>query len=176
LLELASALAWQGDSTLSTRHWVAAVQAEAFAGLGRFRECEHALDQAEQVIALGGQVHNGGWLRFDGSRLAEGRGTCYAALGRPDLAEAALLTALAGNLTARRRGVVHADLAMTGVQQRDMDQITEHASAALDIARDTGSGVVASKLAALQDALGSFLADSRARQLDEQITAVAGIH
>ena len=173
MLELASALARQGDGALSTRHWVASVQAEAFAGLGDVRACEQALGVAEEVTGLEGQIHNGGWLRFDGSRLAEGRGTCYAALGRPDLAEAALLAALAGNLAARRRGVVLADLAMTGVQQQDVERITAHASAALDIVRDTESGVVARKLATLQGVLGPFLGDSRARQLDEQITAVA---
>ena len=33
MLELAAALARRGDPALSTRHWVAAVQAETFAGL-----------------------------------------------------------------------------------------------------------------------------------------------
>jgi transcriptional regulator with XRE-family HTH domain len=174
MLDLATALARRGDSSLSTRHWVAAVQAEVFAGIGDRHACERALAMAEEVTGLSGDYHNGGWLRFDGSRLAEQRGACYTALGRPDLAEAALLAALDGNLTPRRRGVVLVDLAMTGVQRRDTGQITAYASAAVDIATTTKSGVVIRELAALRGALGPFLADSRIRLLGDRIAAIAG--
>ncbi|MFD1050388.1 hypothetical protein ACFQ1S_35105, partial [Kibdelosporangium lantanae] len=64
MLELASALARRGDPSLSTRYWVAAVQAETFAGLGDLDACQRALDTAEQVTQLTGPKHNGGWLRF----------------------------------------------------------------------------------------------------------------
>jgi transcriptional regulator with XRE-family HTH domain len=173
LLELASGLARRGDSALSTRHWVAVVQAHAFAGLGDMSACQAALDAAGQVSGLGGEMHNGGWLRFDGSRLAEERGACFTELERPDLAESALAAALAGKLSARRRAVVLTDLAVLGAQRRDPDQLAAHGSAALDIARQTGSGVIARKLAGLQAHLGPFLADRRVRELDQQITALA---
>src|SRR6266568_3711497 len=71
MLDVAASLARRGDPALSTRYWVAAVQAETFAGLGDLDRCQRALDTAEQVRELTGEVHNGGWLRFDGSRLAE---------------------------------------------------------------------------------------------------------
>jgi transcriptional regulator with XRE-family HTH domain len=173
MLELAAVLAGRGDRGLSTWHWVAAVQAEALAGLGDLRGCQRSLSAAEPVTGLGGQIHNGGWLRFDGSRLAEERGTCYVALGQPQLAETALLSALAGNLSARRRGVVLADLALAGVQRRDLDQTVAYAEGALAIASDTGSGVVARKLTSLQGALGSLASDARTRQLSRRIGAVA---
>ncbi len=173
LLEVAAGLAARGDHALSTRYWVAAVQAEAFAGFGDLHACEQALENSGQVTGMSGRIHTGGWLRFDGSRLAEERGTCYTALGRPDLAEAALLAALAGNLSARRRGGVHADLAMTAVQRRDLGQAAVYAGPALDIARDTGSGVVVRKLTGLQRSLAPFMRDTRARQFRDQITAVA---
>ncbi|HEY0688572.1 MAG TPA: helix-turn-helix domain-containing protein, partial [Kribbella sp.] len=102
MLDLAATLARRGDPALSTRHWVAAVQAQTFASLGDLDGCQQALETAAQVQGLPGPVHNGGWLRFDGSRLAEERGTCYLALGRADLAETALTDALSGNLTSRR--------------------------------------------------------------------------
>src|SRR5262249_9936529 len=54
LLELAACLARRGDGTLSTRHWIAAVQAEVYAGLGRLDSCQRALDAAEQVHQLSG--------------------------------------------------------------------------------------------------------------------------
>ncbi|WP_312877680.1 helix-turn-helix transcriptional regulator [Lentzea indica] len=94
MLELAAGLARRGDSDLSTRYWVAAVQAEAFAGLGDVAACQRALDTAEEVHDMTGTIHNGGWLRFDGSRLAEQRGSCYATLGQHHLAEAELTKAL----------------------------------------------------------------------------------
>jgi transcriptional regulator with XRE-family HTH domain len=125
LLELANAVAERGDPSLSTRHWVAAVQAEAYAGIGDSDACKRALDRAEEVHGLGAGMHNGGWLRFDGSRLAEERGTCFVRLGRLDLAESALTEALKMKLSMRRRGSVLTDLAILGTLRRDVDQIIE---------------------------------------------------
>jgi transcriptional regulator with XRE-family HTH domain len=90
MLELAARFARRGDGALSTRYWVSSVQAQAFAGLGKLAACQRALDAAEQVRELSGDASNGGWLRFDGSRLAEERGACYVQLRRSDLAENAL--------------------------------------------------------------------------------------
>lgn len=77
LLELAVGLAQRGDGSLATSHWVAAVRAQAFAGLRQPDLCSRALDFADGVRDLPGTAQNGGWLRFDGSRLAEERGACY---------------------------------------------------------------------------------------------------
>ncbi|MGH3621978.1 MAG: transcriptional regulator [Sciscionella sp.] len=176
ILELAADLARRGDPALSTRHWIAAVQAETFAGLGDLDTCQRALDTAAEVQHLQGPVHNGGWLRFDGSRLAEERGTCYVTLGRPDLAEAALTDALAGNLTARRKAGVLTDLAMIGVHRRDPDQIVNYASVVLATARQTGSGVVVRKLRGLQPHLAPLLANQQIQQLDAEINSLIGSH
>jgi hypothetical protein len=172
MLELAAALARRGDSRLSTRHWVAAVQAQAFAGIGVLDACREALDVAEQVTQIGSEVHNGGWLRFDGSRLAEERGTCYVQLGRPNLAEAPLIDAQTTNLSARRRGGVLTDLAMIGVHHSDTQEIAMHADAALEIAQETRSGVIARKLHRLQPRLTPFLSDKRVRRIHRQITTL----
>lgn len=95
ILGAAERLAQRGDGSLATRHWVAAVQAEAYAGMGDLASCERALDEAERVLELGPGSTNGGWLRFDGTRLAEERGARYVQLGRLDLAEETLKQALA---------------------------------------------------------------------------------
>jgi DNA-binding XRE family transcriptional regulator/tetratricopeptide (TPR) repeat protein len=174
LLELATGLAHQGDPALATRQWVAAVQAETFAGLGDLDACQRALDTAAEVQYLQGPVHNGGWLRFDGSRLAEERGTCYVNLGRYDLAEAALTDALAGDLTARRKAGVLTDLAMIGVHRRDPDQVTTYVDAALATARQTGSGVIARKLRGLQPHLAPLFTDQQIQRLDAEITELVG--
>jgi len=173
MLELAAGLARRGDATLSTRHWVAAVQAETFAGLGQLDPCRRALNTAEQVHQLTGPVHNGGWLRFDGSRLPEQRGTCYVALRRPDLAETALTTALGQHLSTRRRGSVLVDLALIGAQRRDLDMLVTHADAALDLARQTGSGVITRRLRGLQTQLVPMLGDTSVHRLHQRIATVA---
>ncbi|WP_327071475.1 transcriptional regulator [Kitasatospora sp. NBC_01302] len=172
ILSAASQVAERGDSQLSTRYWVAAVQAEAHAGLGDLDATKRALDGAEQVHNLSGQLHNGGWLRFDGSRLAEERGTCYLALGRPDLAEQALTTALSQQLSPRRRGAVLAELAALGAERRDLDQAGHYTHAALELASQTGSGYIGRKLEDVKSRLLPLMADGRASALHQQISAL----
>lgn len=171
MLDLAANLAKRGDSSLSTRHWVAAVRAETLAGLGDFDGCQRALDAAEEVRGMTGTVHNGGWLRFDGSRLHEERGTCYTTLRRPDLAENVLTEALTHNLTTRRRGAVLVDLAALGIQRGDRDQTLDYGRAAVELARSTGSGVIGQKLRGLQ--LVDLPSDDQVRALHNDITELA---
>lgn len=171
LLSAASRIAERGDPALSTRYWVAAVQAETYAALRNLRECQRALGRAEEVHALTGPIHNGGWLRFDGSRLAEERGTCYVALERTDLAHQALIEALAHPLSPRRRGAVLAELAVLGAQRGDLDQAAEHANNALALAGQTGSGYIGHKLDALTGALAPYAADRRVSELHHRIKA-----
>ncbi|WP_415950614.1 helix-turn-helix domain-containing protein [Streptomyces sp. KLOTTS4A1] len=173
LVELARHVARRGDTQLSTRHWVSAVQAEIFAAIGDLDSCKRALDEAEEVHSLAGPVHNGGWLRFDGSRLAEERGTCFTKLQRPDLAEDALGAALRQLPPAsRRRGAILADLALIGVQRRDVDQLMSYANEALNVARQRGSGWVGRKLLVLREELEPLKSDRRVRELSEQISAL----
>ncbi|MFI5560748.1 multiprotein-bridging factor 1 family protein [Amycolatopsis japonica] len=176
LLDLAATLASRGDTDLSTQHWVAAVQAETFAGLGDLDACQRALETAAEVQHLTGPVHNGGWLRFDGSRLAEERGTCFVTLGRLDLAEAALTDALNAALTTRRKAGVLTDLAMIGVHRADPEQVVAYADTVLATARKTGSGVVARKLRDLQPYLAPMLGDQNIQRLDVEITDLISGH
>jgi transcriptional regulator with XRE-family HTH domain len=170
LLEGAARVAQRGDSQLSTRYWVAAVQAEAHAGLGDFNACQRALDTTEQVQSLTGRVMPGGWLRFDGTRLAEERGTCYAALGRTDLASSALVEALKTTTSLRRRGSILTDLAMLGVQAKDLDQALDYGMQAAELADQTrSSGYVGRKLQGLRAELAPVLPDNRASQLSDRI-------
>ncbi|WP_326646019.1 hypothetical protein OG884_15320 [Streptosporangium sp. NBC_01755] len=174
MLDLATNLSRRGDSGLSTRHWVDVVRAEALAGLGDFDGCQRALDAAEHVRDLTGQIHNGGWLRFDGSRLHEERGACYTMLRRPDLAEVVLVDALTHNLSARRRAGVLVDLAALGVQRGEIDKTLEHGRAALELARRTGSGVIGQKLRGLQSHLAD-VTDNQVRSLNNDIAELATV-
>ncbi|MCX5402386.1 transposase [Streptomyces sp. NBC_00102] len=175
ILEVARRVALRGDSALSTRHWVAAVQAEAYAGLGDFDACERALDEALLVVDLGDGAHNGGWLRFDGSRLAEERGARYVQLGRLDLAETALKSALeSADLTQgqsfRRRGAVLVDLASIGARRHDAEQVAVYGTEALQLARQSGSGYVAHRLQALHADLTDLGRDRRVADLRAEIS------
>ena len=173
MLELAARLAQRGDESLSTRYWVSAVQAQAFAGLGKLAACQQALDAAEQVCTLSGDVSNGGWLRFDGARLAEERGACYVQLRRLDLAEEVLGDVLHQSLSARRRGSALTDLAMIAVQRGDVNQLVTYADLVLEISAQTGSGFISRKLQALQSHLAPLLGNSRVHQVNQQIMAVS---
>lgn len=174
----AAAGAKRGDSTLSTRYWVASVLAEAYAGLGDLTACERALDRAEEVMHLDGSAHNGGWLRFDGSRLAEERGARYVQLGRLDLAETSLTSALSnGALTQghsfRRRGVALADLAAVGAKRRDVEQVLRFGHEAVQLARESSSGYVARELQELRRVFGPLTRDARVAELGAEIDALS---
>ncbi|MFB7473474.1 transcriptional regulator [Kitasatospora sp. NPDC056184] len=172
ILAAASRIAERGDSQLSTRYWVAAVQAEVHAGLGDLDATKRALDDAERVHSLSGELHNGGWLRFDGSRLAEERGTCYLALGRPDLAEQALTAALSQQLSLRRRGAVLAELAALSAERRDLDKTSHYTRKALELVDQTGSGFISRKMQGVRNHLVPLMADGRASALHQQISAL----
>jgi tetratricopeptide (TPR) repeat protein len=176
LLDLALVIAARGDTHLSTRHWVSAVHAQALAGTGDVVACERALDAADQVRNLGPDAHNGGWLRFDGSRLKEDRGACYVQQRRPDLAEPVLIDVLRSNPAGRRRGVALVDLAIVGALNRDPLQIVAHAAAAIDNAHQTGSGVVIRKLESLRPYLDGYLSDRHVRHLDAEIAQLSMPH
>ncbi|MEU9054760.1 helix-turn-helix transcriptional regulator [Streptomyces sp. NPDC048384] len=176
-LTAAERVARRGDSSLSTRHWVASVQAEAYAGMGDDSACERALDEAEQVQHLADGSNNGGWLRFDGTRLSEERGARYVQLGRFDLAEQALQTALeqgplAEGHSFRRRGVVLTDLAAIGAKRRDPDHVFAFGREALQLAQETSSGYLARRLQGLRAEFGSLSADARVAELDAEISAL----
>jgi transcriptional regulator with XRE-family HTH domain len=169
MLDAAMRLAANGDSSLSTRQWVQSVRAQSLAHLGLTDECRRSLDAAESVHLLTNPVHNRGWLRFDGSRIAEERGSCYVALGRPDLAEPILADTLNHSLSVRRRGIVLTDLALIGVQRGDAHQAVHYGAAALDTERQSHSGVLKQRLQGLQEELRQFGDDQHVRHLSQEI-------
>ena len=169
LLDAAGRVAENGDGSLATRHWVAAVAAEAHAGTGHTAACQRALERAAELDKLGGPVGNGGWLRFDGSRLAEQRGSCFTRLHRPDLAEPALREALSLDLSDRRRGLVQADLAILAVRQGQIDEACSWGHATIDIADRGHSGVIKRRLTDLRARLAPFAGAAEVRQFTDRL-------
>ncbi|MYX14867.1 helix-turn-helix domain-containing protein [Streptomyces sp. SID8374] len=177
MLGAAERLAGRGDRNLSTRHWAASVQAEAYAALGDLDACEHAMERAEAVRDLSAESVNGGWLRFDGARLAEERGSRYVQLGRLDLAEEALERALAQMALApgqsyRRRGAVLTDMAAIGAKRRDADQVVAYGKEAIGLARASGSGYAARRLQVLCDEFGPLSRDRRVAELGAEFATL----
>lgn len=172
VLAPAARIASYGDSGLSTRHWVASVRAKALASLGRTDECLRALDIADQVAGMEPSASNGGWLRFDGSRLSEERGACLVTLGHATAAEPVLLDALATLKPGRRRGAVLADLVAVGAQLRDPERIATYSAEALLIATQTGSGYVVQRLAAARPWLEPLVGERTVAEVDKQIRAL----
>lgn len=169
LLSQAEQIAARGDTALVTRYWVAAVSAEAHAGAGNFAACQKALDLAEQVRSVQ-SAGNGGWLRFDGTRLPEQRGACFVNLKQPDLAWSALNEALGQHPTpTRRRGMVLNDLALTVLQQQDVEQACIYAHEIIDIARQSPSGMLKKRLVALRVQLKPFEETEAAKQFDQHL-------
>ncbi|MCX5611175.1 helix-turn-helix transcriptional regulator [Streptomyces sp. NBC_00047] len=178
ILAAAERVAVRGDRSLATRHWVASVQAETHAGLGDLEACERALAQAEKVQDLTTGSTNGGWLRFDGTRLAEERGARYVQLGRLDLAEETLKraleqTALASGHSYRRRGTVLTDLAAIGAKRHDPEQLLTYGQEALGLAQASASGYVARRLQALCDEFGPLSRDHRVAELGAEIATLS---
>jgi hypothetical protein len=172
MLEAATGIALRGDRSLSTWQWASCVRAQALAGLGDFTGCQRSLADAETVSGLSGLAQNGGWLRFDGSRLPEERGSCYAALGRPDLAVRFLGEALQEDLSGRRRGSVHTDLAAAGLLREDLDEFASHADAALRLAMETSSGYLVRRLRGLAQRSGVAATDRRVLDVVERVNAL----
>jgi hypothetical protein len=172
LLRLSANLARKGDSSLASGNWASAVLAQALAGVGDQAACERALERAEQVQGLA-RPGNGGWLRFDDSRLAEDRASCYVQQRRPDLAEPILLGLLKKHQSGRRRGLALVDLATISAQRPDALRLVSYGAAAVDHTRQTGSGVVLRKLQNLRPELTRFQRDPHVRNLASEIAHLA---
>ncbi|MFC9688549.1 hypothetical protein ACFTSF_08420 [Kribbella sp. NPDC056951] len=172
LLQHAAVVARSGDPQLATRHWVSSVQSQALAGLGDSQACLRAIDRAAGVRELTISQAPSGWLRFDGSRLAEEHGACLASLREAEAADVALTQALEQNLSLRRRGAVLTDLASTGVLLRDTERVIRYGEAALDVALESWSGVVRRKLLDFRQSLGQIPEGGSVHDLSRRIEAL----
>jgi hypothetical protein len=172
LLQQAQHLSHRGDTALVTRFWAAAVEAEAQAGAGNLSACQAALDHARGVVDVKGGT-NGGWLRFDGSRLPEQRGACFVRLHQPDLAEPVLQEALIQlSAPTRRRGMVLNDLALVSLQHREVEQVCTYANEVVEIAMLGSSGMLKKGLYVLRTQLEPFAKTEAVKRLDQHMAVL----
>jgi len=169
LIEEANRIVTRGDTALATRYWIAAVSAEAYAGDGNITACQRTLEFAAEVCDMRNGA-NGGWLRFDGTRLPELRGACFVHLNQPDLAIPALEEALAlQSILIRRRGMILNDLAHAHLLRRDIEQACTYAHEAVEIASQGSSSMLKKGLYALQMKLEPFAATDAVKQLKQHL-------
>jgi transcriptional regulator with XRE-family HTH domain len=166
-------LAEQGDSNLSTRYWVAAVEAEAESGVHNLTACQNALERANGVQELN-QVVSPAWTRFDGSRLPALHGACYVRLQEPGPAIPALREAL-GQFTklGRKRGMVLLDLAMAATLGRDAEQACTYLDEVATIVQQGSSGFLKEGIVKVRQQLIPFAGAADVSRLDQRLHLLA---
>lgn len=155
LLEHAEALAQRGDPALPTRYWAAATRAEVESGMGNLKTCQHAFEQARgvNVLAKTGPA----WIRFDESRLPALQGACYLRLEQPTLAEPILQQALRQSAkTKRRRAMILSDLALSALQQMDIEKACTYAGEIVTLAASSESGFLRNNISKIERQLTPF--------------------
>ena len=171
LLEQAELLAQRGDTTLPTRYWVAATYAEAEAGRGKLEACQHAFERAQGINGL--NALSPAWVRFDESRLPALQGACYVRLQRPDLAEPVLQQALQQSAkTNRRHAMILSDLALSALQQADVEKACTYTGKAIPLTTQSASGFLRNSLLKIQKQLAPFAAMAMVKELEQRMSVL----
>ncbi len=172
LLEHAEALAQRGDSALPTRYWTAATCAEAESGMGNLRACQSAFERAYGVSTLTGT--SPAWVRFDASRLPALQGASYVRLEQPDLAEPILQRALQQSArTSRRRAMILSDLALSALQQADVEKACTYAEEVVTLTVRSASGFLRNSVLKIQQQLTPFANAEAVRTLEQRVASLA---
>jgi hypothetical protein len=171
LIRQARRVAYKGDSTLVTRFWASAVEADTQAGLQNLTGCRQALDFAEEVQHINiKNGANGTWLRFNAERLPEQRGACFVKLGQPELATPVLLSALQQQASSlRRKGLILGDLALAAIQSQDIERACHYGNDILAAYQVGRSGVLKKSLLHLQKELQPFQQALPVKELNQRL-------
>jgi tetratricopeptide (TPR) repeat protein len=171
ILQGAWHIARRGDSSLPTRYWVSAVEAEAQAGIGNLMACQDALERANGVLAI--QQSSPAWTRFDSSRLPALRGTCFLRLEQSNLAVPALEEGLSQfTKPGRKRGMVLTDLATAALQQREVEKACAYLNQVLDIVALGSSGFLRGNIENVRRQLEPFAGSASVSTLDQRMRSL----
>jgi tetratricopeptide (TPR) repeat protein/transcriptional regulator with XRE-family HTH domain len=167
-LKQAEALALRGNSALPTRYWTAATSAEAESGVGNLKACQSAFERAHNVSTLTGTYP--AWVRFDASRLPALQGACYVRLEQPELAEPILQQALQQSAkTNRRRAMILSDLALSALQQGDIEKACSYTGEVITLAVQSASGFLYNSVFKIQQKLTPFADNEAVRTLEKRV-------
>lgn len=154
----------------TTRAWLSAVEAEAQALAGNSLVSLRALDRSEYFIdrATPGEAS---YARFSKSTLFGYRGICHVHLKQSTAAQQILHTALRSMASSRlrHRAIVLVDLAITYMQQGEIEEACKVATQALTIIRDMPSLRVFQRVLRLRRQLEPWRHTPMLRDLDEHI-------
>lgn len=171
-LQGARRLAERGNSTYSTRYWVAAVEAEAESGVYNLVSCQKALERANGVLKQ--TEVSPAWTRFDGARLPALRGACYIRLKQPELATPALQEALSQfSKPGRKRGMVLLDLAAAAAQSQNIELSCTYLHTVADIVEQGSSGFLKDSIFKVRQQLRPFTNSTALNSLDQQLRQLA---
>lgn len=177
-LSAAEKVARRGDSSLSTRHWVASVQAEA---CSKPRKSLRLRTRPGRGGERGGSERSGPKRRLAALRRLPSRRGARSSLpptGPPgSRRESPHNRSRPGcsrlrSVLPMRRGAVLTDLASIGARRQDPDQVIAYGREAVQLARATSSGYVARKLQRLRIDLGPLARDARVVELGAEIDAL----
>jgi tetratricopeptide (TPR) repeat protein/transcriptional regulator with XRE-family HTH domain len=172
LLKQAEYIAQRGDSALPTKYWAAVTSAEAESGLGNLKACQSAFERAYGVHNLAAE--SPAWSRFDGSRLPALQGACYVRLERPDQAEPLLQQALQQTAKAgRRRAMILSDLALSALQQADVEKACTYADEVVSLASSKSSGFLRNNVLKIEQRLTPFANVGAVKALKNHIASLA---
>lgn len=172
LLEQAEYIAQRGDSALPTKYWAAATYAEAESGIGNLAACQSAFERAQGVHNLAGG--SPAWVRFDASRLPALQGASYVRLEQPDRAEPMLQRALQQSAKrSRRRAMILSDLALSALQQADVEKACTYADEVVTLTSSSSSGFLRSSVSKIERRLAPFADVEVVRKLEKRVASLA---
>jgi transcriptional regulator with XRE-family HTH domain len=157
----------------TTRSWLAALEAEAHAGMGDARATRTAIGRADAAFSKARRDTDPSWMVFfDRSRL-DGMKVASLVRVEPRAAQAAskeALAALQPSMT-KKRSIILADLAFAYVQQGEIEEACRLAGQALAIVGHTESAVGLQRVRELRQRLEPWKDTRPVRQLDELLRA-----
>lgn len=167
----------QQTTTGKSKSWLVTMQAEAFSNLRKKHDCLKALEEAERVIDFADGGEDAYWTGFERPALAGYKGICYMRLHMPEEARKVLqqsLQSFAPSPT-RRKSIVLSDLAMTYVQQGEVEEACRIASDSLMVAVQSKSARAIQRLRELQNCLSPWNDQIAVKRFQEQLAPFGAI-
>lgn len=159
------------NSAVTTRAWLASVEAEAQANLHDELACLRALKQAEHFLGLSAAGDTPHEVRFDYARLLGYKGICHIRLEQPDEALESLSEGakLIDSASVRQRSIILVDSAAAYVQKTEVEIACEHAIQALTLTDQTKSELVMLRLHDFRRIVKKWETASYVKDFDEQM-------
>jgi transcriptional regulator with XRE-family HTH domain len=164
-----------GGSTVMTRAWLAAREAEEQAARGEGRAALAALDRAQDAFERSESDDGRVWTQFfDRGRLDGLKVTTYTRLRRPAAAYAAATEALraAGPGATKKRSLLMSDIAEVHIQRREIEAACHFAAESLAIVTQTDFSLGLARVRRTREHLRPWQHTAAVRDLDDQLRAL----